>query len=278
MKEQAIAFGPDESMVGVLTEPDVPTKAPPLLVFNSGFIHRVGPGRLAVDIARRAADAGVSTLRFDFSGIGDSAPRVPALDPIASGIADARAAMDHLSIALGSQKFVLLGLCSGARHAHHVALADPRVVGTVMLDGYAFPTIRSRALEVRERLEEPRALLAGAVRRAKRRLLDGQRTEAAPPPSAFDREGFFPEDVSRPQMAKDMQTLVDRGVAMLNIYSGEWKTYRYEGQLQDSLPEVPLRQAVTERLIETADHLYFTPPERTTMLDILTTWLRQRFV
>ena len=146
-----------------------------------------------------------------------------------------------------------------------------------MLDGYAFPTIRSRALEVRERLEEPRALLAGAVRRAKR-LLDGQRTDAAPPPSAFDREGFFPEDVSRAQMAKDMQTLIDWDVAMLNIYSGEWKTYRYEGQLQESLPEVPLRQLVTERLIENADHLYFTPPERSAMLDILTGWLRQRFV
>jgi hypothetical protein len=146
-----------------------------------------------------------------------------------------------------------------------------------MLDGYAFPTVRSRALEVRERFEEPRALLAGAVRRAKR-LLDGQRSDAAPPPSAFDREGFFPEDVTRPQMAKDMRTLVDRGVAMLNIYSGEWKTYRYEGQLQDSFPEVPLRGAVTERLIESADHLYFTPPERATMLEILTTWLRQRFI
>ena len=146
-----------------------------------------------------------------------------------------------------------------------------------MLDGYAFPTIRSRALEVRERLEEPRALLAGAVRRAKR-LLDGQRSDAAPPPSAFDREGFFPEDVSRAQMVKDMQTLIDRDVAMLNIYSGEWKTYRYEGQLQESLPEVPLRQHVTERLIETADHLYFTPPERNAMLDILSGWLRQRFV
>jgi pimeloyl-ACP methyl ester carboxylesterase len=258
----------------VLTEPDVPTKAPPIVVFNSGFIHRVGPGRLAVDIARRAAEVGVSTLRFDFSGIGDSAPRVPPLDPIAGGIADARVALDHLSATHGAQKFILLGLCSGARHAYHVALAEPRVVGTVMLDGYAFPTVRSRAMDVRERLEEPRALVAGALRRAKR-LLDGQ--QVSPAPSAFDREGFFPEDVTKPQMAKDMRTLVERGVRMLNIYTGEWRTYRYEGQLQDTFPEVPIRDAVTERLIETADHLYSTPPERASMLGILSTWLRQRF-
>jgi len=276
MKEQAIAFGPGENMVGILTEPDAPTKAPPLVIFNSGFIHRVGPGRLAVDIARRAADVGVSTLRFDFSGIGDSAPRVPPLDPIACGIADSREAMDHLSAAYGAQKFVLLGLCSGARHAYHVALADPRVVGAVMLDGYAFPTVRSRTMDVRDRLDEPRALVAGALRRAKR-LLDGQKAESAPR-SAFDREGFFPEDVTKPQMAKDLRTLVDRGVAMLKVFSGEWKTYRYEGQLQDSFPEVPMRGAVTERLIESADHLYSTPRERASMMEILSTWLRQRFV
>jgi hypothetical protein len=64
---------------------------------------------------------------------------------------------------------------------------------------------------------------------------------------------------------------------MLNIYTGEWRTYRYEGQLQDTFPEVPIRDAVTERLIETADHLYSTPPERASMLGILSTWLRQRF-
>jgi pimeloyl-ACP methyl ester carboxylesterase len=276
MKEQAVAFGRANGMVGVLTEPDAPTNAPHLLVFNSGFVHRVGPGRLAVDIARRVATVGVPTLRFDFSGIGDSAPRVPPLDPIACGIADAREAMDHLGTAHGAQKFVLLGLCSGARHAHHVALADPRVVGVALLDGYAFPTVRSMAMEVRERLEEPRALLAGAYRRA-RRLLDGKQPEVAAP-SAFDREGFFPEDVSRPQMAKDLQTLAARGVGMLNVFSGEWRTYRYEGQLQAAFPDVPLRSVLTERFIESADHLYFTPPERVTMLEILTNWLRQRFV
>jgi pimeloyl-ACP methyl ester carboxylesterase len=274
--EQAVAFGSAESMVGVLTQPNAPTNAPHLLVFNSGFIHRVGPGRLAVDIARWVAEVGVPTLRFDFSGIGDSAPRAPPLDPIAAGIADARAAMDHLSVAHGARKFVVLGLCSGARHAYHVALADSRVVGAVMFDGYVFPTVRSRAMEVRERLEEPRALLAGVYRRTKR-LLEGKPAQE-PAPSAFDSEGFFPADVTQPQMAKDLQALAGRGVGMLNVFSGEWRTYRYEGQLQDAFPEVPLRPVLTERLIESADHLYFTPPERAIMLEIVANWLRQRFV
>jgi pimeloyl-ACP methyl ester carboxylesterase len=276
MKEQAFTFGQGENMVGVLTQPDVPTKAPPLIVFNAGFIHHVGPGRLSVDIARRAAQVGVTTFRFDLSGLGDSAPRVPAADPITDGLADARAAMDHLSATLGAEKFIVFGLCSGARYVYHVAVAEPRVAGAVMLDGYAYPTVRSRTLEVRERLQEPRALLAGAVRRAQR-LLSG---EPAPKKrrSAFDREGFFPEDVSPERMAMGLRTLVDRGVELLNVYSGEWREYRYEGQLQDAFPDVPLAGKLTERLIEAADHIYFTPPERAAMLDILASWLRQRFV
>jgi dienelactone hydrolase len=275
VKEQAFTFGPGENMVGVLTQPDVPTKAPPLIVFNAGFIHHVGPGRLSVEIARRAAEVGITTFRFDLSGLGDSAPRVPAADPITDGLADAKAAMDHLSATLGAEKFVVFGLCSGARYVYHVMLAEPRVVGAAMLDGYAYPTVKSRALEVRERLQAPRALLAGAVRRAQR-VISGERLVKRQ--SAFDREGFFPEDVSRDRMAMGLRTLLDRGVAMLNIYSGEWKEYRYEGQLRDAFPDVPFAGKLTERFIETADHTYFTPQERATMLDILTGWLRQRFV
>jgi pimeloyl-ACP methyl ester carboxylesterase len=275
VNEQAIAFGRAESMVGVLTQPDAPTRAPHLLILNSGFVHHVGPGRLAVDIARRVAEVGVPTLRFDFSGIGDSAPRVPPLDAIGCGIADAREAMDRLASAHGATKFVLLGLCSGARHAHHIALADPRVVGAVLFDGYAFPTPRALAIAVRERLDEPRALVAGAVRRGLRLL--GVQPAPVAAPSPFDRDGFFPRDLSRPEMEKDLRTLAARNVGILSIFSGEWRTYRYEGQLQDAFPAVPLRPILTERFIETADHLYFTPSERKTMLGILTSWLRDRF-
>lgn len=282
MKESVVAFGRAESMVGVLTAPDAPTAAPTVLFFNAGFVHHVGPGRLAVEVARHLAGAGFSTLRFDFSGIGDSAPRVPPLDAISCGIADAREAMDHLGAAAGAKQFVLMGLCSGARHAHHVAKVDPRVVGCVMLDGYAFPTPKSMAMglmtEVRDRLEDPLALLAGAKRRAMRML------GAAPAASAAasaqqqdDGDAFFPTDPTRAEMARDLQTFASRNLGLLCIYSGEWQTYRYEGQLQEAFAEVPLAGVVTEKMIGTADHLYFTRAERAALLATVTEWLRQRF-
>jgi pimeloyl-ACP methyl ester carboxylesterase len=277
VKEQAVRFGQKESMVGVLTEPDAPTSRPHLLIFNAGFVHHVGPGRLAVEMARHVVETGFPTLRFDFSGIGDSAPRVPPLDAISCGIADAREAMDHLASAHGAERFILFGLCSGARHAHHVAKVDPRVVGAIMLDGYAFPTSKSRAMglitEVRDRLEDPLALIAGAKRRALRML------SAKPEPSPQPDEGdaFFPTDPTRAEMARDLGIFAERNLRLLCIYSGEWQVYRYEGQLQEAFSELPLSSVLTERMIGSADHLYFTPPERAQLLSTVASWLRERF-
>ena len=275
MNQRAITFGAADSLAGVLTEPDTDTQRPHVLILNSGVVHHVGPGRLGVEIAHQLADAGFPSLRFDFSGIGDSAPRVPPLDPIACGIADARDAMDHLGAAHGVRRFILLGLCSGARHAHFVATADTRVVGAVLLDGYAFPTMRSKMVEVRSRLDKPLELLAGVNRRFNRMM--GATPAAQPAPQEDDGDAFFPKDPTRDEMARDLATLAARNVNLLSIFSGEWDAYRYEGQFREAFSEVELGPILTERQIEAADHLYFTRPERTAMLAMVTSWLTQRF-
>jgi hypothetical protein len=279
MKEQAVTFGPSQGMVGVLTEPDAAPAAarPHVLFLNAGFVHRVGPGRLSVEIARQVARAGFPSLRFDFSGIGDSAARVPPLDPVSCGVADARAAMDHLEREHGARAFILLGLCSGARHAHHIAVADPRVAGSVMLDGYAYATTRSRLIAARERLSDPRALVAAVRRRVRKRLGRGP-SEAQPPPAPEEEgDAFFPDDPSPETMARDLRALAARRVPLLYIYSGEWREYRYAGQLRDAFRDVPIGSLLSERLIESADHLYFTAPERTAMLGMVKQWLHERF-
>ena len=277
MKERVVTFGPNERMVGVLTEPDAGAgNRPCLMLLNAGWIHRSGPGRLAVALARSMVDAGFATLRYDFSGIGDSAARVPPLDAIACGIADAKDAMDHLASTY--QRFVLFGLCSGARHAHHIATADPRVVGAVLLDGYSFPTLRSNAMLVRGRIEDPIALLS-TLRRRLLRLFSGQPVTGPMPVAVPDDDGeaFFPADPTRADMARDLAKLARRKVELLTIYSGEWRKYAYEGQLRDAFPEVPLAGLLVEKLFATADHLYFTEPERTQLLATVGEWMRQRY-
>src|SRR5690606_23743533 len=75
MRESAVLFGPTRSLVGVVTEPAAGSArpdAPAVLILNSGLVHRVGPKRLHVRLARRLAGLGFTCMRIDLSGIGDS--------------------------------------------------------------------------------------------------------------------------------------------------------------------------------------------------------------
>ena len=77
---------------------------------------------------------GYPSLRFDLSGIGDSAPRADALAPVEAALADIREALDSLQAARKARRVILAGLCSGADFSILYAASDPRVVGLVLMD------------------------------------------------------------------------------------------------------------------------------------------------
>ena len=82
MNQQVCNFGTDGHLFGILTTPDEEVRvegAPIALILNAGIVHRIGPFRLNVDIARQLAELGFSTLRMDLSGLGDSGPRTGKL-------------------------------------------------------------------------------------------------------------------------------------------------------------------------------------------------------
>jgi len=143
VRERALTFGAWRSLVGVVTEPPDGTafaEAPAVLFLNAGLLHHVGPSRLHVNLARRLARAGLLSMRFDLSGIGDSGPRQDRMGRDESMVSETQEAMDTLAASHGIGRFVLFGICTGADQAVKVALADPRVVGAVLVDGYAYQT------------------------------------------------------------------------------------------------------------------------------------------
>jgi len=141
MREEALLFGPDDSLAGVLTEPTGngagagDASLPAFVFLNAGVTHRVGPGRLYVRLARELARAGFTSLRFDYSGIGDSTVRTDDLPPEKSVVAETRAAMDLLARMRGIERFVPIGICSGASISYLTAKEDERVAGAVLING-----------------------------------------------------------------------------------------------------------------------------------------------
>ena len=135
MREDVVRFGKMDNLIGVVTDPgEGPSHSTAVLLLNSGLIHRVGPGRLYVKMARRFAAMGYPSLRFDLSGVGDSVVRGDNVPHDRATILDIQEAMDFLAESRGVERFVLMGICSGAVDSFNGAVADPRVSGIALLN------------------------------------------------------------------------------------------------------------------------------------------------
>ena len=141
LREEPLQFGAGGRLFGILTSPAMsPSNAQELPVFvflNAGSLHRVGPYRLYVRLARALSRMGFSSLRVDLAGTGDSLPR-PGLTNQQSVAADFEEILAVLESRLGRLPLVLAGLCSGADDAIRLTLKEPRVVGMVLLDPICF--------------------------------------------------------------------------------------------------------------------------------------------
>ncbi len=128
--EQALVFGAGARLVGIYTPARAPAQGQAVVLANSGIVHRVGAGRVTVTLARRLAQAGIASLRFDMSGLGDS------VDYGSEGGGWETSAPREISEAVGLLRLlsgvhdiVLYGNCGGAAKCFWAACADPRVTG-----------------------------------------------------------------------------------------------------------------------------------------------------
>jgi alpha-beta hydrolase superfamily lysophospholipase len=142
MREHAALVGTHRGLVTIVTDPPRTggAKATGLaaIFLNAGVIHRVGPSRLYVQLARELAADGWVAARFDHSGIGDSPVRRDGLPFEECAISEVREVMDSLQQTRGIERFVLIGLCSGAVTAFEAAGVDQRVVGAVLINPQGF--------------------------------------------------------------------------------------------------------------------------------------------
>ncbi|HWG07944.1 MAG TPA: alpha/beta fold hydrolase [Solirubrobacteraceae bacterium] len=139
VRETPIAISRGEGrLLGVLAEGESPAPLCAVLL-NAGALRRIGPNRMWVETARRWAACGVSTLRVDLAGIGDSDGDAGSLERdeglyVPRYVGQTIEVLDALGERGLPQRFVLAGLCSGAYWSFQAALEDDRVAAAYMIN------------------------------------------------------------------------------------------------------------------------------------------------
>lgn len=135
--EQGHRFGANERLYGVLCRPAAPrADAPAIIIVNTGGNSHIGWGRQTVELARELAAHGVTSLRMDIAGVGESCEPPQARKRVvyvADAGADVVEAVRFIE-AQGFRKPALLGVCSGAFLVFHALRMNPSVAGALMIN------------------------------------------------------------------------------------------------------------------------------------------------
>lgn len=278
MAEHTLILGAEQHLVATLTSSNLPGAPRCVAVLtNSGVIPRSGPHRMNVHLARRFADMGIASIRFDMSGLGDSRRPSGTLPVLAQWVSDTRAVMDLAQKHFQCDRFFMVGFCSGAEVAHLVALEDPRMRGTVLWDLYAYPTPQSRLRTLAYRLQ--RAGLMGLVQKALTRV-QARLGKAA---KSADSEQTLVQKTSQvppcDEYAQRIQTLVDGGVEVLFAFCGgepEW--FNHHGQFRDMFKGHAFVDQVAFSYLRDSDHLLTRLQSQQAFSDMTVQWLQQRIL
>ncbi len=265
--ERVLQLRRDHGLLGILT-PAPPSRSADLacVLMNAGVTHRIGPHRLNVKLARHLADLGLTTVRLDLSGLGDSRPEGSTRSFSDQAISDIRAAMDQLQRMNGTRRFVVSGLCSGAAVGFRAALADPRIVGLQMLDPYAYRTRRAMLRYYLDRVRLPEAW-TGAVANLMR-------------PQASDEDangmlGDFVKDPPPREFASGLATLIERGVSIMCVYTGALgQVYNYAAQFDETMEPFGIAGRIRVEHMPDSTHTFLDIASQQRLMALTDGWLR----
>lgn len=290
MREQAVAFGAAGNLTGILCEPDRPAAtAPAVLLWNVGIHHRVGAYRIWVDLARRLAGEGYTSLRFDLSGMGDSEPRRGGVDD-PTYREDFDEAMAFVTKRTGIATFVPVGFCSGVDQLHALGLREPRVVGMGYVEAYTWKTtgyrLRYPLRYLRGTLWEHR--LANLAKRPPLQRLARLLGRGGPssPELAVDLGGaenaagaamFSRQHPPRERFAAELAQLRQRNVKLLFAYFGLETGFTHAGQFQEMTGLAPAGDDLRVFFLGGADHILYRVDDRALAIAELTGWMKRAF-
>jgi alpha-beta hydrolase superfamily lysophospholipase len=273
---------------------------------------RVAPHRLYRKLLSEFLDRGISVLRVDFHGLGDSEGELAETElaqlyrqvQLGRHIDDVRAAMNFFEKEHRISRFVVGGLCGGALTGMLASEDDPRVVGLyalgipVILDGtgdhaathmtqaqlsslrtkYARklfdPKSWLRLLSLRSDFRLLWASFSAAISRRRRHVRDRSALKQIPAPATLPAANL------NPLFARAFFRLLARQHPALLIFSGSDRLF---GEYREKFAD-PWRQAleryrshITEVCIEHANHTLSENAWIDETRTLTGSWLDQRF-
>jgi len=269
VRETSFAFGPDGILVGTVCLPEEGSPANVgMVLFNAGLVHRIGPHRINVRLARKLAASGIPSIRFDLSGQGDSGRRAGSTGFEEQVFQDIASAMDALAGKAGVSRFSLFGFCSGGVHSFAVAQREPRIAGVVLYDTYLYPNVLSQLyryfLSIRDRG------FALAVTDWIHRKIAGTDRKA---PTGANGMDSFPTP-SRAEFAEVILRLSARGTRVAVIYSGSFAQHNYDRQFRDTFGRYGFDHHVTCDYFPALGHSTTILTDQQVLIDRIVDWTR----
>ena len=215
IRERIISFGTNGSLFGILSMNREAPRRDPILIPNAGIVHRIGPHRLHVRIARHLAAQGYPVLRFDLHGLGDSGIAAKDVGYEQQAAEDISAAINVLK----ADQVGIIGLCSGADNAMRAAQVDERLHRLMLLDPHAYGSVRAKAGRIVEKAMDP-----DRWRRAATRVVGGGGVMAKPTPiqdtSLNDEEDEADRlPIPKEDFARQLQAVTQRSGKVLIRYT-----------------------------------------------------------
>lgn len=276
MRERVISIGEATPLIGILSQPEPEAITNPsvaVILLNSGVIHRVGSCRLSVTLARAiVATAGLVTVRFDFSGIGDSEARRNTLTAAETAVGEVQEVMDYLAREKNIRQFILYGLCSGAYASYRTALRDPRVIGIAQLDGYCYLSWKSYYHHYVPRIFSG-ARWSSLVRRALGMKKTSSGVEASGVEQRFFEVPNFGDFPPQAEVTAGLTELAARGLTLFSVFCRS-DHYNYEGQFRDCFKSVPFNKDDQLLYLTEASHILAEPEDQKRVVSGIADWAK----
>lgn len=271
MKEIALKIGKPIPLTAVVATPkDLDSDKPAVLILNSGIMHHVGACRLSVKLARQLAASGILNIRFDLSGIGDSAPRTGTAPFHETAIAELMEVMDYLEQKRGIKKFIAFGLCSGADAAYEIAKVDDRIVGIAQIDAYCYPNYKwfvNRYIK--------KALQPSMWPRIIEKILDfiKPKSKASVEEENMELPSYIRVFPPKKEVGDSFMRIVDRNIHIYTIFTGDMIEVNYQNQFRDVFADVNFKQLLREEYYPEMDHIITSPTYQKLVPSKLTEWV-----